>query len=373
MSAIHERHYRIEREREIRAAAHKARAAAVEKSNYVFLRRYEDILNNLVTDGFEKYLAAEFASVRSEIRQIRHTSDAFEARDRSVQLGQRLRILPTLAREQKRIADEYERLQREEAAIETERRAAKLQAEKEATWAEATSNWENKLARNLAFKSLAELRQRVFGENLSLDQIQQSVAKIKEQAEVQASNRSKEFDQTVQATVAQEDKLELVKTIAAANLPLTQTERLKQKIAEASVESLSEIVQEVNVAQDEAVENEAVRKEMVRAVYQSLMQAGFTVLPPVKQADHEENIVLVQASRPSGNQAKFRIKLDGSVRYEFDNYKGQHCKKDMEQVLPKLSEVYGVNLSKERVIWENPDDEKMDAMPINPIHSARTR
>jgi hypothetical protein len=373
MSAIHERQYQIEREREIRAAAHQERAAVVAEINNVYLDRYEGILNDLVAEGLEDFMATEFTFIRKQIHLIRNDSDAFEARNRSVLLGQRIRNIPALAREQRRIAEEYERLQREEAEKEAARQVAKLQAEKEATWIEVTSNWENKLARNLAFKSLALLRQRVFGEGLSSDQIKQSVAQIKEQAESQASNKRKEFDQALQATTTQEQKAELVKVVAAAHLPLTQTESLKQKIAEAGVENLSEITQEVNMAQDQTSVNEAVRKEMVKAVYQSLKQAGFTVLPPVKQNDHDESIVLVQASRSSGNQAKFRIKLDGSVRYEFDNYKGQHCKKDMEQVLPKLSEVYGVNLSKERVIWENPDDEKKDARPINPSHSTRTR
>ena len=373
MSAWHERQYRLERDREIRAAAHQARVAAVEENNEAFLRRYESILNDLIAEGLEEFMASEFSYVRSEIQRIRYASDAFEARNWSVQLGQRMRTLPRQAREQRQIAEEHTRLQREDAAREAGRQAAKLQAEKETVWTVATSNWENKLARNLAFKSLAELRQRVLVENMSVAQIQQAVAQIKQQAEAHAGKTQQEFNQTLQAEAVQTEKAELVKVVEAANLPLTQTERLKQKIAAASGENLAEVTQEANVAQDEAIENEAVRKEMVKAVYQSLKQAGFTVLQPVKLNNSEENIVLIQASRPSGNQAKFRINLDGSVRYEFDNYKGQHCKKDMEQVLPKLSEVYGINLSKERVIWENPDDEKMDAKPINPIHTKRAQ
>ncbi|WML88732.1 hypothetical protein [Thiothrix subterranea] len=373
MSAWHDRQYQLAREREIRAAAHRARVVAVEENNESFLHRYEDILNDLVADGLEEFMASEFAYVRSEIHRIRYASDAFAARNWSVQLGQRMRTLPRQAREQKWIAEEHERLQREEAAHKAERQAAKLQAEKETAWTTATSNWENKLARNLAFKALAELRQRVLIENLSVAQMQQAIAQIKQQAEVQARKTQQEFNQTVQAEAVQTEKAELVKSVESANLPLTQTELMKQKIAAASWENLAEITQETNVVQDDAVENEAVRKEMVKAVYQSLKQAGFTVLPPVKQTNSENDIVLIQASRPSGNQARFRIKLDGSVRYEFDNYKGQHCKKDMDQVLPKLSEIYGVNLSKERVIWENPDDEKMDAKPISPIHTTRAR
>lgn len=43
----------------------------------------------------------------------------------------------------------------------------------------------------------------------------------------------------------------------------------------------------------------------------------------------------------------------------------------MAQVLPKLSEIYGVDLSDERVIWENPDDEHAEAKPITPLHTQK--
>jgi hypothetical protein len=52
------------------------------------------------------------------------------------------------------------------------------------------------------------------------------------------------------------------------------------------------------------------------------------------------------------------------MSYKFDNYKGQTCQKDMAQVLPKLSEIYGVNLSDERVLWSNPDDVDTEMKPI---------
>ena len=101
-----------------------------------------------------------------------------------------------------------------------------------------------------------------------------------------------------------------------------------------------------------------------------VLLTGLTVTPADSQtfsfAYDSEDIVVIQARRPSGNQAKFKIELDGKVRYEFDNYRGQSCKEDMVKVLPRLSEVYGVDLSDERVIWSNPDDEDQEMKPITP-------
>lgn len=369
MSAIHERQWALQREREIRAEAHRRRMNEISNTTELYLRRYEQTLDALQAEGLDEFMQAEFNHARSEIRRIRNM-DAWEGREVSQVLGNFMYGLPHQAREERRIHQEHQRLLQEEQQREAERQIAHLQAKKEAIWQQVTSNWQNKLARNLAFKILAALKKRAFDENWCETEIVQAVEKVKQQAEQQAVEKQQKFTQSIQAEAEQEQKTELLKTIEKANLLPSQSARLKVQIEQASGKNLAQIAIETAKAEDEMIESENVRKEMVKAVYQSLRMAGFTVLEPKLQIDEKgNNIVLVQAARPNGNSAKFHIRLDGSVMYEFDNYKGQRCKADMQQVLPKLSEIYGVDLSKERVIWENPDDEKLDAKPINPIHS----
>ncbi|QEY26364.1 hypothetical protein [Neisseria zalophi] len=370
MSAIHERQWALVREREIREEAHKQRLKEIKNQTEFFLKKYESILNELAEDGLEQYIPKECDHVRNEINRIRNNMDALEGREVSRILGNFVRTLPHQAREQHRIAEEYQRLIQEEAKLEAERQVKKIQKEREIIWQQVTSNWQNKLARNLAFKKLYELKQQAFSENWDGQQITEAVDKIKQESEQQAIENEKNFINAVRGENEQKQKGELLKIIKTTNLPKAQSTQLQQKIEQASGENLTKIAQEIDLVHDEIIENEDIRKEMVKAVYQALKQAGFNVLNPIKQKNENgEEIVLVQAARPTGNQAKFRINLNGSVRYEFDNYKGQHCKEDMQKVLPKLSEIYGVNLSKERVIWENPDDTKMDAKPINPIQT----
>lgn len=356
MSAIHERQWAFERQQEIRARQ-------CRETTETYLRRYEQTLNELASEGLEEYASEQFAHARSEINRIRHMSNVWDAREVSRVLGNFMYSLPREAREQRRITQEYQRL-------EAEREQQRLVAEKEAAWQAALATWQNKAARNLAFYALRDLKQQVLEQNFTAEQIADEMEKIQATFNAQAVEKQQKFTQSIQAEVEQVQKADLIKQIESANLPQSQSARLRQQLEQSNSENLAKTLQEVQVAQDKAVEDEAVRKEMVKAVYQSLKQAGFTVLNPIKQTDADGNdTVLVQAARPNGNQAKFRISLDGGVRYEFDNYKGQRCKEDMQQVLPKLSEIYGVNLSDERVIWENPDDELMDAKPIAPIHT----
>ncbi|WP_233705902.1 hypothetical protein [Helicobacter felis] len=150
-------------------------------------------------------------------------------------------------------------------------------------------------------------------------------------------------------------------------------EKYKAKLPEhAKLLSLAELqaeIQKIEETQIKHAEDKAVRKEMVKAVYQSLQQAGFSVEAP--SLDPEKDIVIVRAVRPNGNQAQFRVSLDGVLNYRFDQYEGKACRADMDLVLPKLSEVYGVDLSQERVIWENPDDLDKEARPLNPNQHQR--
>lgn len=321
MSQISENRWQLEREREIREAARKAREAEISQTTEIYLRRYEQQLNDLENSDLAEFALQNIATIRTEIQRVRHMN-AYDGRNRSFAIGQLVQAIRYEAQENKRVAEEHQRLLREEA------------------------------------ERIADIKS--------------AIREIKQSAEQQAEEIRKNFAKTVQDEVAQTQKSDLLRFIETANLPQSESERLKQKIEQENQKDLTEIIQEAHQIEDTVIEKEAVRKEMVKAVYQSLKQAGFTVLNPIKQGVGEDSVVVIQASRPQGNRAKFRVRLDGAVRYEFDNYKGQRCKEDMQKVLPKLSEVYGVNLSDERVLWENPDDEHADAKPINPTHTAKS-
>ena len=119
-------------------------------------------------------------------------------RNRSFAIGRLVQAIRYEAQENKRVAEEHQRLLREEAE--------RLRAEIENVWIQETSNWENKQARNLAFKPLAILRKRITEENLSIADIKSAIREIKQSAEQQAEEIRKNFAKTVQDEVAQNTK-----------------------------------------------------------------------------------------------------------------------------------------------------------------------
>ena len=365
MSAIHERRYRLQREREI--AQRRVRETTLQ-----YVERYENILNDLNHQGLSQYVLEDIQLIQAQLTHIRSiaTRDAFEARELSIQVGQRIHTLPRLARQLARVEAEnveYERLEREREKQEILRQEhQKLQHD----WQEIWADWTDKYSRNLALKELSNLKQKIFVQNsqYTVEQIQREMLHIKQEAEKKA-NKKRESDLKEANHEATKNMLEqLAEEVKHANLPISETQVLNEDLSAvlsqptASFEQVKSLIQKA----DKAMEDESIRREMVKAVYESLQHAGFSVLKPKRTKNETEDIVIIQARRPSGNQAKFKIELDGKVRYEFDNYRGQSCKDDMIKVLPRLSEIYGVDLSDERVIWSNPDDEDQEMKPITP-------
>ena len=365
MSAIHERRYRLQREREIAQTR-------VRETTAQYLQRYEQILHDLSAQDLQQYVSIDVQELKAQLLQLSSglQSDAFQARELSLQIGQRIHALPRLARQARDIAIENERsevLERERQAQEQRR---KEHEKLEQAWQLAWSNWTDKWARNLALNELSELRKCIFVENspYTAQQIEQEMAKIQQSAEQKVAIKRQQVEQDAQHEATQTLTNQLIQDIKVANLPVAMTEQLTQQITAAlqQPETMKARFQALVQQADQAMVDESVRREMVKAVCQSLKHAGFTVLSPTRSKDEHQDVVLIQAKRPSGNQARFKIELDGKVRYEFDSYKGQACKEDMQQVLPRLEDVYGVNLSEERVIWSNPDDEHEDMKPITP-------
>lgn len=365
MSAIHERQYRIQRERAIAQDR-------VKQTTLSYIDRYESILKDLEHQGLSEFIESELREIRVQINHMHSLleTDAFQAREISFQVNSAIHRLPRIAREIQRVEQENKQFEREEKERLRILAQQEKYAELEAAWQQEWSTWDNRVIRNMALKSLAGLRQKIFAENSSytVSMIKVEMQQIKQdiesrQADHQQKEAKKQDKESISAMAAQlEDDIREAKLPEVLNMKLTQQLTVLLSDPETSIEQIESVAQNM----DQMMIDENIRKEMVKAVYESLQHAGFTVLKPKINKSNDENVVVIQASRPSGNKAQFSIELDGKVHYKFDNYRGQTCQEDMKKVLPRLSEIYGVDLSEERVLWSNPDDELAEMRPITP-------
>lgn len=371
MSRADEYRYQIERQRKQELARQRVR-----ETTRPFVERYRSILNDVASQRLDDVIPEEFRELNSELRRMEALleSDPFAARDMSRSLGGRFHGLPRLAREQRRsnkeaelaAAEAFRKAQQAEAE-----RQLQLKAELEAAWREGLTGWSTPVALNAAFAELQQLRERLLGNagnNITPAQISFALREVQQRYEGDAKRQLEEARIRAQRE-AVTDVLTLQREQLEQEANKDGSERaakLREALAHATglapaeqVEALNKLVQE----QDEASVDESQRREVVRAVYQSLQQAGFVVDQPERLVSQGQDEVLIRAHRPAGAQADFRVNLSGHLSYKFHQYKGKTCEKDVAPVMATLQDAYGISLSDKRVIWINPDDQDQDARP----------
>ena len=371
MSRADEYRYQIQRQRKQELDRQRVR-----ETTRPFLERYRSVLNEVASQRLDDVIPAEFLELSSELRRMEALleSDPFAARDMSRSLGARIHGLPRFAREQRRSRQEAELAAAEafrnsqQAEIE---RQLRLRAELEAAWREGLSGWSTPVALNAAFAELQQLRERLLGNaanNMTSAQISAALREVRQRYEEDAERQLQEMKMRVQREAVtdvltlQREQLEQEANKDGGKRAAKLREALAHAIGLApaeQAEALNQLVQE----QDEAAVDESQRREVVRAVYQSLQQAGFVVDRPEHLVSEGEDQVLIRARRPAGAQADFRVNLSGHLSYKFHQYKGKTCEKDVAPVMATLQDAYGISLSDKRVIWVNPDDQDQDARP----------
>ena len=119
----------------------------------------------------------------------------------------------------------------------------------------------------------------------------------------------------------------------------------------------AEVVQKIVETENDAtnvITTEAIRREVLKDILKTTQSLGFIMNgKPILLPDGN---VKLNMRRPGGENCTFLIDISGGLQYNFDGYQGKACRKDIESMKKTLDEVYGIHLSSERVIWENPDE-----------------
>lgn len=366
MSRYAESRYEIERRRRQELFEQRVR-----ETTRTYLERYEGVVADVRAQGLAEYVKDELSSIERELSSLSAQvgSDPASARDRSISLGNRVYALPRLARGMQQAAIAAQRAAEEAERVAERLKLAKASEEIEKLWQSELSAWTDSFARQLAFKELAGLRARIAkdGASLTLSALRSGLTEIKEKFEREAQLfRERETESA--GAAASEDELAICRErLQQVSGPAAQrAQEIFAKLKEVGKGSSAEIAArlvESTRELDDAVVSESCRREVVQAVYRALEDAGFvTERPKIVREDGVDEVV-IHGRRPAGAQAVFRVELSGKLNYKFDRYQGSACKKDIATVLPRLQSVYGIQLSNDRVLWENPDDVDADARP----------
>lgn len=360
----HSAEYEWRQRQEDRRRQHLSRVRATTEE---FVARYENVLDDVRRQGLHGAVPGEFAALSRQVADLRQllATDPERARDLSLALGREIHALPRLGREA-----------RERAEAQAAQRRKELSAELNSLLERTFLSIADPVARDFAYSAAAgieaEIRTRVAqGAHLEAfrAQLQARMSQIVAQAETQAAEW-KRVQRQAQREAVRADVLADVKAVALAGNAALQ-ERSREQV-EAAIgqaagggeSTFDDALATALDAADQAIVDEESRRAAVRAVFASLQQAGFAVDDPYLE-DGDGGSVVVSARKPSGGQAQFRIGVEGGLVYKFDHYEGAACKQDLNQVLPMLQQIYGITLSNERVLWDNPDRLSRDARPID--------
>jgi NADH dehydrogenase/NADH:ubiquinone oxidoreductase subunit G len=343
-----------------------------------FLENYRAALQNLVREDLEQYLPEEFDQARRGMDAVASllVADPEAARDESFRLGGLMAELPSLARAARA---QFEARERERARREREERE-KNRSEIQSFLTGLLLELKDAAVRDFALEGVRKL-QAEWGDRApdpgrleaEKEALRSKFLAVRSEAEARArewkARKREETRAEAQAALLEMHRREAERDAAQNPEAMADLESMKESVRKGA--PLDPKAFEAGIAAaaakaDEAVVDERCRKETVKAVLESLRKAGFVVETPQRRREGGRDEVVVIARKPAGQQAAFRIDLRGGMEYRFDRYEGKTCKKDIGKVLPSLQEIYGVKLSDEKTIWENPDRLSSSARPMDP-------
>ena len=397
----------------IRQRRQEANENRVRESTRPFLERYQQTLDQVREEGLDEFVRDEFDQIERLLREAWNLLDEepFEARDASREVGDLIRGIGRRARDARnaermsrrqefqarraaeRAARQEEAERRREereaaAAAERERRAEEIEAARAARAARAAfvarmsetikTALRDPVAYDLARDRAEALADRyadrvnsgdldvAAAEGSFADELGRLAGTARVEAERwRAGERAAHAAEDAAAKV--EESLETLRRNVSAESPerlkavLDGLLRVKEGLEKGEIKA-EEASEASDKAVDECVEelvNEDVRRETLVALVGTVQNLGFVLIGEPEFT--EDGGVLVLARRPSGEECQFVVRADGGMRYAFENYTGTACRKDCAQVEAMLREAYGVVLSNERVIWENPDEVGKDS------------
>lgn len=338
-----------------------------------FITRYETVLGNLRSAGLDAAIPVEFSVIEGKVADLRSmlSTNPELARESSMSIGSEVNSLPHLAR-----------AARSHAQAEAVRRQQHLGQEMQALLDRTFAKILDPVVRDFAYTAASGMHDEIAARVISgaaLDQFSKELPGRLEEVVADAAVQAVQWKASQGAALRGAVRADVLADATSAALagasgiPHEARIELESALNAIGTDDSAAFAAKLASALDRAdkiVVDEESRRTAVRAVYESLQQAGFSVAAPYLEGNSGENVV-ISARKPSGGEAEFRISAAGGLLCKFDHYEGSTCKVDINQVMPMLEQIYGISLSNERILWENPDRLSRDARPLDDKEAKR--
>ena len=363
------REYRVnyELERKRKAELEKKKAAELAEKLY---GRYQSQLEAMVRKGYEAYIPDEIGRLSSDLDSVRTmlTADrAIEARNLTRHIGAYIGSIDVIANAAIARYERTERMRSEQERVRKMRRGSSLMD----VYYELVGAIDDPVVINLALPDLERIQHEIEGGMASEASIRQSIASVISKAEADSEQFKREEEERRRKACLSSQLEDAAALIEEKHFESKETTEgfadriatLKRMLATGDIQdgSLGEEIGQLGQQIEDAVIEEEVRREAVKAIYQQLRSQEFTVEAPRRFVTEGSDYVRIVARRPSGRRVVCEVDSHGALKYRFDKYEGMTCLKDIEKFNVDLERVYSLKLSEERVLWSNPDRLAKDA------------
>ncbi len=347
------------------------RLRALTKANEALARSVDALCREVISQGLGEVAGPELRAIQKQLAQARSTQDSDEAHEILVDLeGEVLRTREFALRAKQELEERREQARRRE---EEAKRAARTEFER---FLSALTTGMDDITRDFALDELDLVRRQTTsdikpGELAGLkEEIRRRVAEASERkAREWREKKKKHSEADAQRARIDVEKQRIETTLAGQGVAedlLNGLDEIRAALDRKAItpDQAAAQADSVRARAEQAIVGEECRREAVTAIVKELERLGFVVDSPKRRRDGGKDDVVVMARRPTGQQALFQVSHDGGFQYKFEGYDGMSCRKDMDKILPKLDEVYGIKLSDARVLWQNPDKISKDQRPL---------
>lgn len=338
-----------------------------------FYRQYDQAYKEMKNQGLAAYIPSEIKRLESDLASIRSllSSNPEEALDLSYDVGAYIRSMSSLANGAREQFDRAERMRVEALRKEREYQQNKLMQE----YFEILQTINNPIVANFSISEMKQIRNDIeSGKLTDSSELRRRSTSVISEAEQKSDewkvdtvkqNRQENARQAISEAEARL-KAEQIEDKEKTQEFLDRISKLRVGIESGTIDAdvVEKQVIELSNEVDETLITEDTRRKLVIYIVKQLQSQEFTVEKPQLIHTDGKNYVKVVAKRPSGKYAVCNVDLHGKIAYKFDNYEGMTCLKDIEKFNVDLKSIYSVNLSDERVLWQNPDKLSMDANSV---------
>lgn len=356
------------------------RLARIRETTRGYLDHYREMLGDFTRDRLQDYIPDEIRGLQQDLENAQNNLDSNPeyARDVSRRIQSYVHGLRRMARATQ---FQQEQADRERRRQEAEERAAK-KSEAMSTFYAAIRKIKNPAVQNFAQDGLTAVRKSVEAGTLqSSTDIDAAVAKVIAAAEVKAAEWKKNTLETVKRESIGDQIAEIKNQISSEDFDATEKQKtlasldalLGRQEAGESLETIQDSISEIDKTAEEKVVSEDARKMVVKSIVRILRGQGFDITSNsvTLEKQDDQTVVKIVGAKANGRHAEIRVTDTGKMRWRFDRYEGMGCMKDIKPLQEDLKKLY-INLSDERVIWENPDRIGKDSMDV-PNSNRRSR